>query len=66
MNEFDKYDYELKKLHAQKLLVQKPKRKKYILKFAGIANGDIGEKSIQEIKLKKSDCNLIIKNIRRT
>ncbi len=46
----DKYARDVKEFIDRKLLLQKQEQKKSILKYAGIADGDIGEKSIQEIK----------------
>jgi len=49
----DRYAHEVKELIDRKLILQKENKKASILKYAGIADGDIGEKLIQNIKAEK-------------
>ena len=51
----DRYALEVKEFIEQKLIQKKKMQKLSILKFAGIADGNIGEKNIQEIKSEKAE-----------
>jgi len=51
----EQYAMEVKEFIDQKLLMKKQKQKSSILECAGIADGDIGEKSIQELKTDKKE-----------
>ncbi len=46
----EKHATEVKNLINEKLLREKDERNKALMKYAGIAKGDIGERSIQELK----------------
>ena len=51
----NRYAQDVKDLITRKVLLNKKKQKSAILEFAGIADGDIADKSIQEIKTLKKD-----------
>lgn len=51
----DRYAKEVKELIDRKTLLLKEKQKASLLKHAGTADGDIAEKSIQELKTDKKD-----------
>jgi hypothetical protein len=51
----DRYAREVKEFIDRKLLLQKQEKKTLILKYAGIADGDMGEKRIQELKAEKKE-----------
>jgi len=51
----DRYAKEVKELISRKVLINQQKQKEALLKHAGIADGDIGKKNIQEIKSDKID-----------
>ncbi len=49
----DRYAGEVKEFIDRKLLLQKQKKKESILQYSGIADGDFGEKSIQDLREEK-------------
>ena len=51
----DRYAQEVKELINRKILLQQKEQKASLLKHAGIADGDISEKSFQEIKAEKKE-----------
>ena len=51
----DRYAEEVKELIDKKSLLFKEKQKALLLKYAGIADGDIGEKCIQKLKTDKKN-----------
>ncbi len=51
----EKYAEDVKEFLEKKVMKEKKQKKEALLKYAGIASGDIGENTIQELKKQKKE-----------